>query len=325
MEHLHFIRPLWFFALPLAALWLWLLWCRQRGDGGWGQAVDPHLFDAMLAGRSATTRWPLTALALAAVLAVLALAGPSWQRSEVSTQRDGGASVFLLDMSLSMDATDLRPDRMTQARLKLLDMLAASQQGAVALIGFAAYPYTLAPLTDDVRTLQLITPTIQTNMAPAQGADIHAALQRGADILEQAFVKHGHLVLISDSEPTPGAVAFAKSLARRGVRTSAVSVGGDDAVVVPHGLGTLKDRSGQDVVALPAHRSLRELARSGQGEFVALTSGAVPVESVLQHADAAVAPGEDTGVVILWRDDGAWLLWALLLPLAVLCRRGLLW
>lgn len=324
MSGLHFTRPEYGAAVVLVAVWVWAYWRRQRGNGGWAQRVDSHLLSTMLSGVGGRARWPSASLALLGLILAAALAGPSWERSEVETHRDGSARVFLLDMSRSMEADDLKPSRFAQVRLKLLDLLAASEDRSVALLGFAAYPYTLTPLTDDINTLRLVTPLIQTNMAPAQGADIAAALARAAELLEQAFVAEGELILISDSAPTDGAVDLARQLARRGVRTSVIAVGGADSVAIPHGLGTLRDAAGNLLSAEPAHAALRALARAGDGEFVALSSGAVDVETVLTLAPGDERDASPESVATLWRDDGAWLLWLALLPILHLARRGVL-
>lgn len=324
MVDLHFLRAEYLIASVLVGLWVWAYWRRQRGNGGWAKRVDPHLLSTMLTGTGGRVRWPGLSLVVLGAVLVLSLAGPSWDRSEVATHRDGFARVFLIDMSRSMDADDLKPSRLAQARLKLLDLLATSDEGAVALIGFAAFPYTLTPLTDDVNTLRLLVPLIQTNMAPAQGADITAALTRAAELLEQAFVARGELVVISDSEPSDTAINLAKRLARGGLSTSVMSVGTGDAVSVPHGLGTLQSPSGDVIKSPPAHARLRELARAGGGEFVALSSGAVSIDRLLNRSVNALAEDDESGTTTLWRDDGAWLLWLALVPVLHLVRRGVL-
>ncbi|MEM6987386.1 MAG: VWA domain-containing protein [Pseudomonadota bacterium] len=325
MSGLHFQRPEWLVIGLIAVLWLALFYLQRRADGGWGKFVDAHLLPTLLSHKGKGNALAGAMLALLAALLAIAIAGPSLSQSEVPVDRDDRVRVFLLDMSRSMSATDLRPDRMTQARLKLIDLLKQSRDRQVALIGFAAYPYTLTPLTDDVNTVLLIAPMVETNMAPAQGADIDAALAHANEIVSQGYARNGDIVLISDSEPSQAAIERAAELADAGLHINVVAVGGSDAVPVPHGKGVLTDQSDQPVLAQPAHAQLQALARAGNGEYVALSSGAVAVESVLQSgAELSATQGDSSGTTTLWRDDGAWLLWLALIPIAVLARRGVL-
>ncbi|MEM7379476.1 MAG: VWA domain-containing protein, partial [Pseudomonadota bacterium] len=305
----HFLRPDWLVLAPLVLLWVALFWLHRRADGGWRRFVDDHLLQPMLAKRSRGSVSAAAMLMVLGLLCVVAVCGPSWTKTEVPVDRDGRVRVFVLDMSRSMAATDLRPSRMAQARLKLLDLLEQSRDRPVALIGFGAYPYTLTPVTDDTNTVAHTVPLITPHMVPAQGADVAAALRRAGDVIEQAYARTGDVVLISDSAASDAAVAQAAELAERGVSVSVVSVGGRAPVSVPVGQSVLQDASGTPVSVDPAHDSLTALAQAGGGHVVQLDHGAVAVEGVLTSAQAGrgAPPAADTA--ILWRDDGAWLLW----------------
>lgn len=323
MNTAQLLRPEWLAVLPIALVWLALFWLQRKADGGWAGQVDAHLLPSLLSHPVQVNRLEASMVFCLAVIASIALAGPSLSRSEVPLERDSRARVFLLDMSRSMDATDLRPTRMAQARLKLLDLLEQSRDRPVALIGFAAYPYTLTPITDDTNTLRLIVPLIQSNMAPAQGADIDAALAHAHALVAQTHVREGDLILISDSEPSNSALQRARALREAGFKLSVVSVGGTSAVEVPHGLGVLTGRDDNAISVEPAHASLQKLAAAGGGEHVALGSGATSVTSVLDTGDAGRATAHRRSTV-LSRDDGAWLLWLALVPIMVIARRGVL-
>ncbi|MEM9601641.1 MAG: VWA domain-containing protein [Pseudomonadota bacterium] len=317
-----FLRPDWLVLAPVALLWIALFWLHRRADGGWGGFVDAHLLQPMLAKRSGGSLSAVLMLLLLGLICVVALSGPSWTKTEVPVDREGRVRVFVLDMSRSMAATDLRPSRMAQARLKLLDLLEQSRDRPVALIGFGAYPYTLTPVTDDTSTLTHMVPLITPHMVPAQGADVDGALARAEEVIAQAYARAGDVVLISDSAASDAAVARAASMARNGVSVSVVSVGTESTVTVPIGQSVLRDAAGAPVSVDPAHDSLAALARAGGGRVVRLDHGAVAVESVLSAAGASAAGNREANTATLWRDDGAWLLWLALLPVCALARRG---
>mgnify|MGYP001796480453 CR=1 FL=1 len=151
MSEFHLIRPAWLLAIPFAiALWWWL---RQRGVGAaspWHRWVDPALHAIMISDgrerRGGIVQW----FALAsAIIGLVALAGPSWERVSLPVQRGSDALVIALDLSRSMDATDIAPSRLIRARLKLLDVLAERKDGDTALLVFSANALVVTPFTSD--------------------------------------------------------------------------------------------------------------------------------------------------------------------------------
>ena len=126
----HFLRPEWFWAIPLVGLLTVSLARRQLAPGSWQRVVDPALVPYVLSTvpvKSLGYRWWL--MLLGGVLAVAALAGPSWNRAEQPVFRSEQAMVIALDLSRSMDAQDLTPTRLARARLKILDILDRRQSG----------------------------------------------------------------------------------------------------------------------------------------------------------------------------------------------------
>src|SRR6185437_2011841 len=126
MRHFHFLHPFWLLALPpLVALAVWL--ARRRGrDGGWPRLVDGELLSLLRLseGGAGHSPWPLVGTAWA--LAVLALAGPTWQRQVTPAYRAPAAWVVALELSPSMDATDVAPTRAARARYAIDDLLSAA-------------------------------------------------------------------------------------------------------------------------------------------------------------------------------------------------------
>src|SRR5262249_5090359 len=135
MVELHWLRPWWLALLPLG---VWLIWQLLRGradSGGWRTIVEPALRAYVLAEPEVLreSRWPLVAALACWVLAIVALAGPAWERLPVPAFRSEEALVVAFDLSRSMDATDVEPSRLQRARLKLLDLLEKRSAGQTAL------------------------------------------------------------------------------------------------------------------------------------------------------------------------------------------------
>ena len=120
----HLIRPSWLFALiPAIMLFVFLL-KRRLASARWNGIIDkalmPHVLDQMPSEQS---RWPLWFILLAWIITSIALAGPTWQQLPQPVQKKEDALVIVLDMSLSMAAQDVSPDRATRARQKVIDIL----------------------------------------------------------------------------------------------------------------------------------------------------------------------------------------------------------
>jgi len=149
LANFHFLRPLWLLALlPLAGL-QWAMWRRRAASRSWQSVVDPRLLPHLLIGSDARQSRALPfAIALGGVLAIFALAGPAWRKIEQPVYRQQSALVVALDLSRTMDASDIKPSRLQRAQLKLRDILAQQKEGDTALIVYAATPFAVTPLTD---------------------------------------------------------------------------------------------------------------------------------------------------------------------------------
>ena len=131
----HFLRPEWLWGIPAVILLAVALARRQLAPGSWQRIVDPLLAPYILVrnqARGLSYRWWL--LLLSGMLAVLSMAGPSWNRVEQPVFRSEQAIVIALDLSYSMDAQDLTPSRLTRAKLKILDILERRKSGQTALV-----------------------------------------------------------------------------------------------------------------------------------------------------------------------------------------------
>ena len=143
-----FLRPLWLLALLVPPFLVWALRHKRRDGGAWQRAVDPHLLPHLLqevGGRE--THVPVVLLLLGSVIAILALAGPSWREAATPLFQVQSPLVIALDLSSAMRAGDLPPSRLTQARAKLASLLEARRGGQVGLLAYADDAYTVAPIT----------------------------------------------------------------------------------------------------------------------------------------------------------------------------------
>ena len=337
LERFHFERPLWLLALPLLlALAVWLA-RRQTAAGSWTALVDAPLRDALRLPEATSPRgtlWPW--LAGAWTLAVLALAGPTWQREPATAHAVPDAWVLVLDLSPSMGATDVAPQRSSRARYAIEDLLRAAHGARIGLVVFGDEAYTVTPLTDDIATVRGLARPLAPGLLPGEGDHLAPALSMAQQLLERTSARGGHVVVLTDGcADLPAARSAAQALSQRGTPVDVLAIGalktagGPRAAPAaqatsPSAAAAEVDRPAPEAppqVAPPDRAQLQSLAQAGGGRVFEL--GDMPALTAQLQAqasrDAAPLAGAEAA---RWRDAGVWLLPPLLLLAAMLARRG---
>ena len=327
MTDLVFIRPWWLAAAPAGLALVWWLRRRWLRSGSWESVVDPALLSRLVAGAGAPRReWPWAVMAVAVLVAGVALAGPAFQRLEQPVFRSLAARVIALDVSRSMDARDLAPSRMVRARYKVSDLLRRSRDGRTGLVVFAGDAFVVAPLTRDADTLVHLLSAVDTSVAPVQGSRPDLGLTVARDLLETGQAGVGEIILVTDGVQGPRTRDTAETLARQGIRVSvlAVGTGAGAPIPLPEG-GFLRSPSGDIVVPRVDVAALRAVAGAGKGRFSTVTADDAdiglllgagvddPWRRTLEEVDRTTDE---------WRDEGPWLVLALLPMAALAFRRG---
>ncbi|MCC5862937.1 MAG: VWA domain-containing protein [Gammaproteobacteria bacterium] len=268
------LRPAWLLALPPLA---WLVWRLYRGGttgSPWHRWIDRRLVRHVVADPAAGRRPRLAlATALAALAAVTALTGPAWERAPQPLFRGDSALVIVLDLSRSMDVEDVAPSRVARARLKLADLLARRPADQLGLVVYTANAFTVAPLTADTATLTLLLPALSSAIMPSQGSHPSLGLEKAAELLDQAGLRRGELLLVTDSAGGPETRELVIRLAARGLVTSVLAVGTAEGGPIPLADGSLlRDRQGRIVMPTLDEAALRRLAAAGEGRFARLSA-----------------------------------------------------
>ncbi|PKM11387.1 MAG: hypothetical protein CVV13_09350 [Gammaproteobacteria bacterium HGW-Gammaproteobacteria-3] len=329
LHDLHFIRPYWCWALlPWLIILLWLI-RHKLSQGNWSKVCDEALLPYILQQKNARlAKMPLIVGALASLLAIIALAGPTWERLPLPVFRNDSALVIALDLSLSMNAADVKPRRLIRARYKIADILKQRSDGQTALLVYAGDAFTVTPLTDDTGTISSQLSVLTTDIMPSQGNNSRAALQQAKQLLKQAGFQQGDVLWITgghgiDFEMTKTAIkalgAYSLSILGVGTETGA-------PIQVATG-GFVKDRRGNIVVPKLDAGRLAQLAATGHGMYRTITDDDRDISALTAYFDSKLqADGAEQSDLRLqqWAEQGPWLV-LLILPLAALFfRKGLL-
>ena len=321
----HWLRPEWLWSLPVIGAMTLALARRRLAPGSWQSVVDAALVPYILSRsqvKSLGYRWWL--ILFGGIIATLALAGPSWNRVEQPVFRSEQALVIALDLSRSMDAQDLTPSRLTRARLKILDILERRSGGQTALVVYSSNAFTVTPLTNDADTVAALVNSLSTDIMPSRGSYPLAAINKGKQLLEQAGVVLGEILLITDGGTSPAAERAAEDLKDFGYTLSVLGVGTTEGAPIPRaGGGFVTDRSGNIAVPRLEASGLRQLAAAGGGRYAVMTADDQDIDAILSGEVGSGTGTDESLATDQWQEEGPWLL-LLLVPIAALAfRRGL--
>jgi len=330
IEQFTLLRPLWLLALlPLAGL-IWQLLKGNPNSRSWQSVVDPELLPHLLAGKfQARQSKTVILVAVIGFVAIIALTGPVWERLPQPVYRQQAALVIALDLSRSMDATDVKPSRLIRARHKISDILSRRGEGQTALVVYAADAFLVTPLTEDVATIKALLPSLSTDLMPTQGSRVDRALQQALRLFDNGGVKRGDVLIVSDGLSANEIVEVERILPNfSDYRISILGVGSETGGPIPLASGGfLKDAKGSIIVPRMLVDEMARLAAMGSGEFQTITTDDRDILSILDHMqrnrfETEAIVSDQTADI--WREQGPWLL-LFILPLAALVfRRGVL-
>ena len=317
-----FIRPWWLLLIPVGLLLAYAATRIYRDS--WQRVCDGELFTELtLISDRGSEKFIWLAIIVGWTLAVLALAGPAWDRGKVPLYRSADAMVIVFDLSRSMNSVDLLPSRLERARFKALEVAEAQQDRALGLVAFAGAAFDVTPISDDIATVLHLLQALEIRMMPVQGSLASEGLKRAEQLLENSGYQSGTVLLLTD-DVDHEAYSAAESLRDSGYRLSVIAAGtaAGSPVALDNG-DFLKDASGEFIVAPVDLDALAELASVGGGVFSLVTE---PFSESKLHAirygtDMYVADGKDVSSVS-WNDRGPWFLLALLPLAALIFRRG---
>lgn len=319
------LRPAWLLLLPLLGWLLWKLWHRQKRAGRW-QMILPPAFHAVLlgGGNGRDSKLPWIVLGLGWLLAVLALLGPSWERLEETRQRAADPLVIMLELTPQMLADDSPPNRLQQARRKLLDLLEHRRDSQTAIIVYAGSAHTLVPLSDDLATSRNLLEALDPGIMPQPGQRADLAVRKAMALLAQGALGQGRLLLIGSSLSQQEREGITQALGRNGPNLLMLGVGTPEGAPVRQANGEyLKDAAGAILVPRLDSAELKAFINSTGGRYRKARIDDLDLRGLglFNNPQALRADGQ-TLQLDSWADQGYWLLLPLLLLAACAGRRG---
>ncbi len=264
---MRFAAPLWLFLLFLVPLLGALAVWHRRRTAARMTALSRRAV-AMPPRSGVQIGLLLGALAALAV----ALAGPRWGRGETPFLALSRNLVVAMDVSNSMLAQDVRPDRLGRAKADLLDLLDALRGDRVALLAFRGKGAMLCPFTADVAFLREAINGLSPDSAPPGETDLADAIEKALAAFDKAQSDHNAIVLVSDGEDLTGrAETLAKEAGGRGIPIFTVGVGSPQGAQVPG-----VTYQGKPVTSKLNDATLRAVAEASGGAYIPLAGTGAP-------------------------------------------------
>lgn len=326
----HFLRPEWLFTLiPLLVL---LLSIRHlhRQQSGWQSVLASHLYQHLITSKgNKKQRPPLILLGLGWLLAVIALAGPAWEQLPQPVYQLNTGKVVVMDMSMSMRATDVKPDRLTRAKFKAIDLINAIGEGETGLVAYAGDAFTISPLSSDAQNLTTLVPSLSPEIMPVAGSEPYLGLLSAVELLNNAGFQQGEIFWLTDGIENSQLQEVRELIEQSNYRLSVLAVGTEDGAPIQLTDGELmKDSRGAIVLPKLSPSNLKSIVAAGDGRYAPLQADDSDIDYLVsqQLVDRETQEDEESESKFgdEWKETGPYLL-LLLLPIAAYSfRRGLI-
>jgi Ca-activated chloride channel family protein len=321
----YWFRPWWLLLLPVLGWLIWQLWHRQKRAGRWQMILPPAFHAALLSGGGGRdSKLPWITLGIAWVLTVLALLGPSWQRVEQISQKPADPVVVVLELTPEMLATDVAPNRLEQARRKLLDLLQDRSDAQTAIVVYAGSAHTLVPLSDDLSTSRNLLDALKPSLMPVAGHRADIAVTKALSLLHQSDLGEGRILLIGSTLTDLEREGIDQALDGKSTQFLMLGIGTAEGAPVAQEDGSfLKDDQGAILVPHLDSPSLKAFANDLGGRYHQARLDDSDLRGLgLLDGPRNLRNDGQTLRLDTWADQGYWLLLPLLLLAGCAGRRG---
>ncbi len=202
---------------------------------------------------------------------IIALARPQFGTRMEKQERQGIEALILLDVSNSMMAEDVKPNRLEKAKMMISNMVDNMKDDKVGLVVYAGQAFTQLPITSDYVSAKMFLETISPAMVTVQGTDIAAAIDLATrSFTNQEGVSRAIFVITDGEDNEGGAVEAAKEAAKKGMRVYVLGIGDPNGAPIPQqgSSNYMLDEEGNVVVSKLNEDMCREIAKAGNGSYI---------------------------------------------------------
>jgi Ca-activated chloride channel family protein len=251
-------------------------------------------------------------IVLAVFFMILALTQPKWGYEWKELTQEGVDIVVALDVSTSMLAEDIKPNRLSRAKRKISDLLDMLDGDRIGLVAFAGTAFIQCPLTLDYSAAKLFLDATDTELISAQGTALADAIRKSVAAFRAEEDKSKAVILITDGENHSGdPLKVAQWAADQGVRIFTIGIGDDSGAPIPDSVGGFKKDAGGEIVLTRLDETiLQQIALKTGGTYVRSVTGDLDLNKIyLENIQPKIEKKElKTQRRKLWRERFQWLI-----------------
>ena len=288
-----FANEIWLYALLLVPALLLLYWFNAR----WRKKVLKQLGDANILENLIPTfskilpRWKRFLFALGLAFLLVGMANPQIGTKYEEVKREGFELMICLDVSNSMLAEDLTPNRLERAKQAISRLIDRLKNDKIGVIVFAGDAYIQLPMTVDHSAAKLFLRSIDTDIVPTQGTAIGKAIELATTSFSANTKANKSIIVITDGENhEDDAIELAASAVEQGIKVHTIGIGSVDGTPIPvykrgQMLGYRKDREGNTVVTKLNETMLQQIAASGEGTYVRANNSRTGLNALMDELE----------------------------------------
>ena len=305
MDFLHFSRPTWLFLIPLVLIFAWGLRQQHKQQHALQHFIDPKLV-GFLTHQQTSKPFAAWLCIGSSVLLIIGLAGISWEKTAQPTFNSPQRTILLIDQSLSMYATDVRPNRLTHLKQKVRDTLSKINEGEIAMVAYAGDAYTISPFSKDKSTLTHFLLALDPLIMPLYGSNLDQGMATALSLLDD--ISHpAHIILFTDDIKPTEVASIVNQLDSRPIKMDIIGIGTTlgGTIVLPDGQ-QLKDSNGPVKPALPINR-LKALAQQTAGQYYDSQLTEQDLQRIVTPDLTSIGTLEKSAALSnLWVEKGHW-------------------
>ncbi|ATA89839.1 BatB protein [Capnocytophaga stomatis] len=283
--------------------------------------ADEKLLKRLAPDRSQFKPWlKFSFLVVIIVLLCIALANPKIGTKIETVKREGVDVVFAIDVSKSMLAEDVAPNRIEKAKRLVFETMNELKGDRIGIVAYAASAYPLLPLTTDHSAAKMFLQSMNTDMLSSQGTAIQEAIRMGSSYFDENQPTARILVIISDGEDHEmGATEIASEALNQGVTIYTIGVGSEKGAPIPIKEGNTqtykRDRNGEVVITRLNAELLQQIAQNAGGKYTDGNNTKQAVEQIVKILDGTEKSEFETQKFVDYKDQFQWFLAGALLLL----------
>lgn len=287
------------------------------------QFTNERLFKRLAPNRSTFKPWlKFGLLSLMLLLLGIALSNPKIGTKMETVKREGVDVVFAIDVSKSMLAQDVSPNRLEKAKRLVSETLNQLKGDRVGIVAYAASAYPQLPLTTDYSAARMFLQSLNTDMLSSQGTAIQEAIQMASSYFSDANPTARILILISDGEDHEmGASEIAYEAANQGIRIYSIGVGTEKGSTIPidngGNISYKRDKNGEVVITKLNSGLLSEIAHNANGSYIDGDNTSKAVEEIVSLLDGVEKSEFETQQYVDYADQFQWFLFAVIVILLI--------